>query len=138
MNREQEKRFVAAVKRMVVTKAGPGRFQTDATIVEDISPVFARLLAKSGKTFRRADEVLKGGGSSDCHNGSMRYVKAYDGATLWSGLALTRGMWVVHSWVMDDDDGDLIETTPFARDRYFGVAIDTQAKFKACYGRSEP
>ena len=48
---------------------------------------------------------------------------------MWSGFALSEGIWRVHSWCVKD--GKLIETTTFAHEKYVGIALDTVERCEA-------
>jgi hypothetical protein len=76
--------------------------------------------ATAGKSARLR---LKGMERSHCHSNAIdlarKYPKRYQREI---GYALSRDMWVPHSWIWDIRDSRIVETT-CPRDAYFGVTL---------------
>lgn len=122
--------YLNEVKQLVNRLGGEGRFQNDEYVAGDISPTFAGMLVAEARAFGRPDLVLGDAPSSECHVNSMKYVMGH-GGELWSGFALSGGVWRVHSWVVKNSE--VIEPTPHARERYVGIAITTEERVRACF-----
>jgi hypothetical protein len=109
---------------------GRGRFQRPDVVKLQVSPEFAEILANEATGARGTDVVLTEVRPSACHESSMNYVMQH-GGDLWSGFALNDQVWRVHSWVVKD--GQVIETTPIAREAYVGAAINSVERAVACF-----
>lgn len=122
----------------------------------DLTKLKKRLLKKSGKHFQRNDflsqeldkkftgllllsGVFKSGRTAiavslernKCHWNALAYAKAR-GAQFWSGLALSGGIWRVHSWCMEKDK--VVETTQQQR-LYFGVNMELTTALHVLFGK---
>lgn len=123
--------YLGKLKKAVRRLGGKGRFQIDQYLAECVSQDMAEQLIANAEVLGPPVTVLIEEEPGQCHANSMKYV-ATKGGTLWSGFALGEGVWRVHSWVVKD--GAVIEATPFACERYVGIAVNSLERVFACYG----
>lgn len=83
--------------------------------------IVARLL-RSGRADSGRRAILKLGEQSECHENSAKLHREAPGRyEVRTGYALSKdGIWRHHSWVVDADTNNIIETTE-KRVTYFGV-----------------
>lgn len=130
---ERNMNYLKRLQRTVEQLGGAGRFQREEYVRQNVSRKFAEMLL-AAKAFGPPTEVLTDAPASGCHVNSMNYVMS-NGGELWSGFALNDGIWRVHSWVVQDRD--VIEATPFACERYVGIAINTPERVAASFPQAE-
>ena len=71
--------------------------------------------------------VMQDGIPSQCHSNCAAIWDSGEWqGYVCTGYALTDGAWLVHSWMIDDQDV-LYETTGLAREKYFGIVLDPYA-----------
>jgi hypothetical protein len=74
--------------------------------------------------------VRCGGVPKECHaNSAELWLRNGGGVYICTGYALTNGTWLQHSWCRKPTTGLewlLLETTPVAWSRYYGVTLDLQ------------
>ncbi|MEI9941978.1 MAG: hypothetical protein WDO69_32595 [Pseudomonadota bacterium] len=123
-------KYLDELKHAVVRIGGDGRFQIDEYLTENITPLFAEMLLSEAALFGPPTTVLTDAPARGCHENCLNYVMS-KGGDPWSGFALNAGVWRVHSWVVEN--GAIVEASPFACERYVGVAINTRERVAACF-----
>lgn len=79
------------------------------------------LLLYKGTVMQPARVVYGVGRPMDCHRNALEHATVNASTSAWFGFSLSRGVWWLHSWVMDEGGVVLDSGPPTTRALYFGV-----------------
>ena len=98
-----------------------GSFQDDAYLLPWITPAIAGLLLTHGEEMRAAQVVYGVGRPLDCHRNALELATSHPRVLPWFGFSLCRGVWWIHSWVVDGDGVVIDSGPPTDPALYFGI-----------------
>jgi len=118
-------RQLAALKARLLTLGGV-RFQFDWVLREQLSAEQVSALLRDGEAFSGSSaRLVRGGRVNGCHQNTAAFVAKNPSWFNFFGLALSGGIWRVHSWAVYTDGPHLrrIAETTVIMERYFGLPV---------------
>jgi hypothetical protein len=122
---------VPTVRQLQLLKArllalGGVKFQFDWVLREQLSAQQVTALLRDGESFSGSTaRLVRGGQVNGCHENTAAFVAKNPAWFNFFGLALSGGIWRIHSWAVYTDGPRIsrIAETTVLMERYFGVPI---------------